>query len=114
MKQLSISILMLAFFQENPRAGIQVFDFGLSATRPLALGETPAALKGEAVVSNGRISLRVARNASSAELRSGGIARARLSLPGVSKLDRAALVEHGPAGATLELGAAGATARVQV
>jgi hypothetical protein len=114
MKLFSIALLLFAFNppfakakedkQDKPRTGIAVFDTGNSATEPIAPGETPAAFKGDAVVSNGRISLVVARNASSAELRGGTIARAKLSLMGVGKLDRISLVEHGKGGATLEVG----------
>jgi len=108
MKLLSLAVLLFAFVQEKPRTGIAVFDLGVSEKDPLALGETPAAFKGEAVLSNGRIQVAVARNGSAAELRSGGVVRAKLSLPGVGVLDRVSLVEHGKGAATAEVGGRGA------
>src|SRR4029450_9549147 len=82
MKLLTIALLLSAFAQDKPKSGIAVYDLGASATEPLALGETPAAFKGDALVSNGRISLAVPRNGSSAALPTGGVGRAKLSLIG--------------------------------
>jgi hypothetical protein len=107
MTSLAIALTLLSFAQEKARTGISVFDLGVSATEPIAPGETPGAFKGDAVVSNGRISLVVAKNGGSAELRSGAIARAAVSFPGVGRLDRVALVEHHKGEATLEVGGKG-------
>jgi hypothetical protein len=104
MKPFALALLLFAFTQEKPRTGIAVFDLGISEKEPLALGETPAAFKGDAVLSNGRVQLAVPRNASAAELRTGGVVRARLSLSGVRTLDRVSLVEHGKGAATAEVG----------
>src|SRR5437899_2802644 len=98
MKLFSIAILLFALPQDKSK-GIQVFD-----TEPLAMGETPPAFKGDAIVSNGRISLVVAKNGGAAELRSGATTRAKLRLVGVEKLDRVSLIEYGKGGATLEVG----------
>ncbi len=107
MKLVAVAFLLFAVPQDKPRPGITVFDLGRSATDPIPAGETPSAFKGDALVSNGRISLAVAPGGASAELRTGAIVRARLSLTGVAKLDRMSLVEHGKGGATLEVGGAG-------
>jgi len=123
MKLFSIALLLFAFTSSSSKAtedrqdkskGIQVSDSG----SPVAMGETPASFKGDAVVSNGRISLVVPKSGGAAELRSGETVRAKLRLVGVEKLDRIALVEHGKGGATLEIGGKGAkgavTARLKV
>jgi hypothetical protein len=110
MKLLSIAFLLFASTQDKPKAGIAVSD-GADA---VALGETPAAFKGDAVVSNGRITLVVPKNGGIAELRTGALARAKLSLVGVAKFDRVALVEHGKGGATLEIAGKGAAVRLKV
>jgi hypothetical protein len=83
-------------------------------TETVAVGETPASFKGDAAVSNGRITLVVPKNGGTAEIRSGGVARAKLSLVGVEKFDRVALVEHGKGGATLEVASKGASVRLKV
>src|SRR5262245_58252066 len=113
MKLLSLALLLF-FAQDKSRTGISVFDLGISDKEPIAIGDLPASFKGEAVLSNGRISLAVARNGSSAELRSGGVVRAKLSLPGVGTLERVALVEHGKGAATLEIGGPAARARCRI
>ncbi len=99
MKLLSIVVLLFAIPQDRPK-GLQVLD-GADA---VAMGETPASFKGNATVSNGRISLVVPKGAAAAELRGGSVTRARLRLVGVETLDRVALVEHGKGAATLEIG----------
>ncbi|MBI3855235.1 MAG: hypothetical protein HY293_06055 [Planctomycetes bacterium] len=109
MKLLSIALLLLAIPQDKVKGGISVSD----GADPVAMGETPASFKGDAVVSNGRISLVVSKNGS-AELRGGAVARAKLSLVGVAKFDRVALVEHGKGGAILEVGAKGVSARLKL
>ncbi len=102
MKLLSIALLLFAIPQDKAK-GIQVFDAGI----PVVPGETPASFKGEARVSNGRISLVVPKNGAAAEFRSETATRARLRLAGVETLDRVALVEHGRGAATLEIGGKG-------
>ena len=114
MKLLSIALLLSAFAQDKPKSGIAVYDLGASATEPIPVGETPAAFKGDAVASNGRITLVVPRNGAAAELRSGAVVRAKLSLSGVAVLDRVSLVEHGKGAATLEIGGAGVRARFRI
>jgi len=104
MKLLSLAVLLFTFAQEKPKTGIAVFDLGISEKEPLATGELPAAFKGEAVLSNGKIQLAVPRRGAAAELRSGGVVRAKLVLPGVGALERVSLVEHGKGGATAEVG----------
>src|SRR5204863_443782 len=99
MKLLSVAILLFAIPQDKSK-GIQAFDGG----KPGAMGETPAAFKGEATVSNGRLSLVVPKNGNAVELRATGATRAKLRLVGVDKLDHVAVVDHGKGGATLEIG----------
>jgi hypothetical protein len=99
MKLLSIAFLLFALPQDKAK-GIQVLD----GAEAVAMGESPPSFKGDASVSNGRISLVIPKNGASAELRSGLTVRAKLHLVGVEKLDRVALVEHGKGGATLEIG----------
>ena len=120
MKLFAATLLLFAFTssfakatedrQDKPKAGLTVTD----GAETVAMGETPASFKGEAAVSNGRISLVVAKNAASAELRSGSVTRAKLSLTGVAKLDKVALVEHGKGGATLEIGGKGISAKFKI
>ena len=99
MNLLAIAVLLFACTQDKSK-GIQVSDGPDAVT----LGETQASFKGDASVSNGRITLVVPKNGAAAELRSGAALRARLRLVGVERLDRVALVEHGKGGATLEIG----------
>jgi hypothetical protein len=53
MTLLSAAVALLLCLQEPARTGIQISDGGES----VKLGETPAAFKGDASLSNGRISL---------------------------------------------------------
>src|SRR5882757_5320685 len=110
MKLLSLAFLLFAATQDKPKAGLSVTDAG----EAIALGETHAAFKGEAVVSNGRLSLVVAKNGTSVELRTGTVTRAKLSLTGVEKLDRVALTDYGKGGATLEVGGKGGSAKLRL
>jgi hypothetical protein len=110
MTHLSIALLLFLCAQDKPKAGIVVRD----GADPIALGETPAAFKGDASVSNGRITLVLPKGGAAAELRSGDVVRARLSLVGASKFDRVALVEHGKGAAAVEVSAAGATVRFKL
>src|SRR5579863_10039259 len=108
MKFFTAALLLFAFHQDKAKSGIAVIDTGSSMTEPLPLGETPTSFKGDAVVTNGRISLVVAKNGSAAELRTGTVCRARLHLLGagsdpVARLDRVGLLEYGKGGATLEI-----------
>jgi hypothetical protein len=114
MSLISVALLLLTLPQDKPRAGIAVYDLGRSATEPVALGDTPAAFQGDAVVTNGRISLVVSRDGSSMELKSGNVARARLVLSGAGKPERIALVEHGRGAATLLVAGAGISARLRI
>ena len=114
MSLISVALLLLALPQDKPRTGIAVYDLGRSAVEPVASGDTPAAFQGDAVVTNGRISLVVARDGSSMELRSGNVARARLVLSGAGKPDRIALAEHGKGAATLLISGAGISARFRI
>ena len=110
MTHLSIALLLFAFVQDKPKAGIAVTD----GAETVAPGETPASFKGDAAVSNGRITLVVPKNGGTAEIRTGAATRAKLSLTGVAKFDRVALVEHGKGSATLEVAGKGASVRLKV
>lgn len=108
MSLLIIALLLSLPPQDKAKSGIAVYDAGQSATEPLKLGETPSAFKGDAIVSNGRISLRVPHGGATAELRSGALTRAVLRLLGpggerVDRFDRVAVLEYGKGGATLEI-----------
>src|SRR6185436_6932587 len=70
--------------------------------------------KGDASVSNGRITLVIPRSGGAAELRSGEIVRAKLSLVGAAKFDHVALIEHGKGAAAVEVSAQGATVRFKL
>ena len=110
MTHLSIAFLLFVCTQDKPKAGIVVRD-GADA---VAMGETPASFKGDASVSNGRITLVLPQGGGVAELRSGEIVRAKLSLVGAAKFDRVALVEHGKGAAAVEVSAAGAVVRFKL
>src|SRR4030095_14137794 len=107
MQLLSIALLLFTL-QDKPKAAIAVTD----GTESVAPGETPASFKGDAAVSNGRITLVVPKNGGAAEIRSGGVARAKLSLVGAEKFDRVALVEPGKGGATRAVASQGAPVRL--
>lgn len=106
MNLLSFAFLLFA----QAKGGVSVTDSG----EAIALGEAHAAFKGEAVVSNGRLSLVVAKNGSTVDLRTGTVTRAKLSLTGVDKLDHVALIDYGKGGATLEVGGKGISAKLRV
>jgi len=110
MTHLSIAFLLFVCTQDKPKAGIVVRD-GADA---VAMGETPASFKGDASVSNGRITLVLPQGGGVAELRSGEIVCAKLSLVGAAKFDRVALVEHGKGAAAVEVSAAGAVVRFKL
>ena len=57
MKLLSIAILLFALPQDKSK-GIQVLDSG----NAVPMGETPPAFKGDATVSNGRLTLVVPKS----------------------------------------------------
>ncbi|HUR38517.1 MAG TPA: hypothetical protein VM222_03445, partial [Planctomycetota bacterium] len=100
MSLLSIALFLLVSVQEPAKSGIQVSDGGES----LKPGEIPAAFKGDAVLSNGRLSLVVPKGGAGAEIRVGGSTRAVLHLSGVATLDRVAVAEYGKGSATLVIG----------
>jgi hypothetical protein len=108
--QLLALALLLFSLQDKPKAGIAVTD----GTEAVAPGETPASFKGDAAVSNGRITLVVPKNGGAAEIRGGTVTRAKLTLAGVEKFDRVALVEYGKGQATLEVSGKGASVRLKV
>jgi hypothetical protein len=100
---LSAALVLLASLQETPKAGLQVTD----GTEVVKLGETPGSFKGDATVSNGRISLVLPKIGSGAEIRAGGATRAVLHLSGVAKMDHVAVLESGKGGVVLEVGGKG-------
>src|SRR5581483_7307870 len=88
---------------EPAKTGLQIAD-GAEAVR---LGDTPGSFKGDATVSNGRISLVLPRSGAGAELRSGGATRAVLHLSGVPRIDHVAVLESGKGAVVLEVGGKG-------
>jgi hypothetical protein len=103
MNLLISAVLCFTSLQEPARAGIQVAD-GAEAVK---LGDTPTSFKGDAILSNGRISLVVPRKGTGVELRIGPATRAVLRLSGVSALDHVSVTEYGKGSATLEVGGKG-------
>jgi len=99
----------LLFLQE-PAKGLQVSD----GTDAVKMGDTPASFKGDAVVSNGRISLVIPKSGSGVEVRVGTATRAVLHLVGVAKIDTVAVAEYGKGGVTLDIGGKGATAKLKL
>jgi hypothetical protein len=109
MTLLNAAVALLLCFQE-PAKGIQVSD-GADVVK---MGETPAAFKGDAVLSNGRISLVIPKSGSGAEIRVGSATRAVLHLSGVAKMDHVAVTDYGKGGATLEVGDAKVRAKLKI
>jgi hypothetical protein len=109
MTLLTAAVALLLCFQE-PAKGIQVSD-GADVVK---MGETPAAFKGDAVLSNGRISLVIPKSGSGAEIRVGSATRAVLHLSGVAKMDHVAVTDYGKGGATLEVGDAKVRAKLKI
>jgi hypothetical protein len=109
MTLLSAAVALLLSLQE-PAKGIQISD-GADVVK---MGDTPAAFKGDATLSNGRISLVIPKSGSGAEIRVGAATRAVLHMSGVAKIDRVAVTEYGKGGATLEIGNAKVRAKLKV
>jgi len=109
MTLLATAFILLASLQE-PAKGIQISD-GLDVVK---LGETPASFKGDATLSNGRMSLVIPKSGSGAEIRVGGATRAVLHLGGVAKIDHVAVADYGKGGATLEIGNEKVRAKLKV
>jgi len=95
---------------QDPSKGIQISD-GADLVKP---GETPAAFKGDAALSNGRLTLVIPKSGSGAEIRVGNATRAVLHLGGVARIDHVAVAEYGKGGATLEIGNAKVRAKLRV
>src|SRR6185295_13713198 len=104
-----LAAAILLFLQE-PAKGLQVSD----GTDAVKMGDTPASFKGDAVVSNGRISLVIPKSGSGVEVRVGTATRAVLHLVGVAKIDKVAVAEYGKGGVTLDIGGKGATAKLKL
>jgi hypothetical protein len=109
MRTLVWSLLVLSFVhaqEPKPRAGIAAWDTGKDAFDPAKKAGwteiTSGEIKGDAVVTNGRIMAVVRRQAGSIEVYSGDVARARLALNGATKVSRLALAEHGRGAVCLE------------
>jgi hypothetical protein len=109
MNLLSVAFLLFASLQE-PAKGVTVSD----GSEAVKMGETPASFKGDAVVSNGRITLVVPKSGSGAEIRVGTSTRAVLHLSGVAKIDKVAVSEYGKGGVTLDIGGKGASAKLKL
>ncbi len=108
MRTICLALLLLA--QQAPR-GIVAWDTGQSSAEPLnlesktgwtALAEPVPSFKGEAVITNGRLSVVLRKGSPAAEVYSGNALRSRLSIDGAVALDRAALVEVSKTSACLE------------
>ena len=108
MTTLAIALLVFTSLQEPAKTGLQLSD----GADVLKLGDTPGSFKGEAVLSNGRITLAVPKGGHGAELRVGAATRAILRLSGVETLDHVAVLEYGKGSATLEVGGKGAKGAV--
>jgi hypothetical protein len=98
-----LAIALVLFSTQDQPKGIAILD----GTAPVTLGETHGAFKGDATLSNGRLTLVIPKDGGAAELRSGGTVRAKLRLVGVDRFDRVAVAESGKGGATLEIGGKG-------
>jgi len=98
MKLFAVALLLCAFNQDKaPRTGIAVFDTGKSATEPIAQGENLAAFKGDAVLTNGRVTATFKKDAGAVEM-----GRVKFLLAGATKLVKAGLIENTKAAATIE------------
>src|SRR6185436_13633849 len=93
------------------RAGVGAWDTGQASAEPLALeakggwtalSEPVSSFKGDAVISNGRLTLVVRKQSPAAELYAGAMLRSRLTLNAGGALERVALVEQSKAGVCLE------------
>jgi hypothetical protein len=105
----SAALLALVLLgQDRPQA----WDTGTASSEPLTAqtlaaksGWAPLAdpLKGDAVLSNGRVTAVVRRQGDGVDLYGGSVLRARLAVAGAAGLDRVALAEQGRTTATLEV-----------
>jgi hypothetical protein len=105
--KLTLSIVLVAalFTQEKAKAGLSVWDTGKASSAPLKLdardGWTSpaegAAFKGDAVLSNGRVTAVFRRESGAVEM-----GPVKILLAGATKLSKASLVENGKTSATIE------------
>jgi hypothetical protein len=102
--------VLLALAQQG---GVSAWDTGKPGApkadwTAVARDQTLDAFKGDAVVTNGRITATVRRDGT-VELGDGAAARARLALVGVTRLDKISLVENARAGLALAVAGGGAS-----
>src|SRR5437868_2767819 len=109
MSLLIAALLSFTSLQE-PAKGIQITD----GAEVVKLGETPASFKGDATLSNGRITLVIPKSGTGVEIRVGTATRAVLRLTGVAKMDQVAVSEYGKGSAILEIGNAKIRAKLKV
>jgi len=117
---LGIAILLLA---TQSSRGIAAWDTGQTSAAPLtvdardgwtSLAEPAPAFKGDAVITNGRLTVVVRKQAPSVEVYAGPALRSRLTLNAGGALDRVALVETSKTGVCLEATYGGATAKFRL
>src|SRR6185295_11296410 len=102
---LALPFLLLLGFAPQAKGGVSAWDTGASSAAPLNLEarngwkelSEPADFKGDAVVSNGRITVVFRKESGAVEM-----GPVRFLLAGATKLVRAKLTETGKASATIE------------
>jgi hypothetical protein len=116
------AILLLGAFllPQATRAGVSAWDTGPSSAdgpdaRPewTLLSEAASSLKGDGVITNGRLTVVVRRKSTWVDVYAGSALRSRLSLGGAA-LDRVALAEISKTGACLEATFGTATAKFRL
>ncbi|MBI3856528.1 MAG: hypothetical protein HY293_12645, partial [Planctomycetes bacterium] len=107
-------IVALVLSGQAARPGIGAWDTGASAAEPLApaalsaktgwtlLPDAAPSFRGDAVISNGRLSVVIRKQSPAVEVYAGSAMRSRLALDGAARLERAALVENSKTGVCLE------------
>jgi len=116
---LCAALLLLA---PQSSRGIAAWDTGQASADPLvidpakwtALSEPAPSFKGDAVITNGRLTVVVRRQSTSAEVYAGGALRVRLALNAGGPLERVALAESSKTGVCLEATYKGATAKFRL
>src|SRR5436190_3536146 len=98
MSMLSLAVLLAL----QSTRGIAAWDTGQASAEPLmleptkwtALSEPVPSFKGDAVITNGRLTVVVRKQSAAVEVYAGPALRSRLTLNAGGALDRAALVEN--------------------
>jgi hypothetical protein len=119
-----MSLLCAALFLLAPQSGrgIGAWDTGQASAESLvlepakwtSLAEPASSFKGDAVITNGLLTVVLRRKSSSAEVYGGAMLRTRLTVNPGAVLDRVALVEHSKTGACLEATYGGVTVKFRL